>query len=77
MAHKLGDVQPGGAGLRASPGGFTILRLSQSASTTPSSTVPSPRPIRIADAGRFGTRHRTDGLFASDHWGLWVDLTIA
>ena len=38
---------------------------------------PEPASIRIADAGRFGTRHRTDGLFASDHWGLWVDLTIA
>ncbi len=34
-------------------------------------------PLRIADAGRFGTRHRTDDLFASDHWGLWVDLAIA
>ena len=33
-------------------------------------------PLRIADAGRFGTRHRTDDLFASDHWGLWVDLAI-
>ena len=34
-------------------------------------------PLRIVDQGRFGTRHRTDGLFASDHWGLWVDLAIA
>ena len=33
-------------------------------------------PLRIADNGRFGARHRTDGLFASDHWGLWVDLAI-
>ena len=33
-------------------------------------------PLRIVDQGRFGTRHRTDGLFASDHWGLWVDLAI-
>ena len=33
--------------------------------------------LRIADVGRFGTRHRADDLFASDHWGLWVDLTIA
>jgi len=39
----------------------------------------SPRraSLRIADSGRFGTRHRMDGLFASDHWGLWVDLAIA
>lgn len=34
-------------------------------------------PLRIAGHGRFGTRHRTDDLFASDHWGLWVDLAIA
>ena len=34
-------------------------------------------PLRIADTGLFGTRHRADDLFASDHWGLWVDLTIA
>ena len=34
-------------------------------------------PLQIADHGRFGTRHRMDDLFASDHWGLWVDLAIA
>ena len=34
-------------------------------------------PLRIADNGRFGTRHCTDDLFASDHWGLWVDLAVA
>ena len=38
---------------------------------------PHGASLRIADTGRFGTRHRVDDLFASDHWGLWVDLAIA
>ena len=36
-----------------------------------------PAPLHIADNGRFGARHRTDDLFASDHWGLWLDLALA
>ncbi len=32
--------------------------------------------VQITDTGRFGTNHRDGDLFASDHWGLWVDLAI-
>ena len=38
----------------------------------------NPRvPLKLVATGRFGTTHRDGDLYASDHWGLWFDVSVA
>ena len=34
-------------------------------------------PLKLVAHGRFGTTHRDGDLYASDHWGLWFDVSVA